>query len=562
MKATAVAIRLIGLIALVLSGLTADRASDALAQNVGVIVTAPAPIGPPATDGRFVVWVAAEGGDERAVGVYAARLDDGRIVPVATGPGVRTLGAIDGGVVVWSAAAPDQLAGSRRIEAYDLATGRASVVADGPGDETRPVVGGAWVVWMHLETPSGAAIRQLRGRNLRTMSPPVVLAPLEGTLVSAAIDGDRLTWVERLDGEVTDFWRVGRLALGGGDPPIISIGPALRATGDTYAIAGDLLVFGSAYAGQLVSVSVTAQQRQLVTSRFGGGAVATDGRFVVWVTDRGAPGGAPDIGLVGYDTLTRSGFAIPGSAGGDAPSLHNAFLAWRRSGADMAKIHSAPLRVSLPSAPQPASLPADPEQRFFPETGHRLSYGFKAFWEQQGALPIFGYPLTEEFGQAPAGLGPDQAPFDLRRTVQYFERQRFEHHPELAGTAYEVTLGQLGAEDAQRRGMLTTPPFRPVAPDRTSADCLYFTETGHRACGYFRAYWQGHGLELGDAGTSFRESLALFGYPISEAYADPDTGRTVQYFERARFEADAEAQATGRVLLGRLGAGALATFGW
>ena len=31
----------------------------------------------------------------------------------------------------------------------------------------------------------------------------------------------------------------------------------------------------------------------------------------------------------------------------------------------------------------------------------------------------------------------------------------------------------------------------------------------------FRAPWQSHGLESGDPGVSFRESLALFGYPIS-----------------------------------------------
>jgi len=30
--------------------------------------------------------------------------------------------------------------------------------------------------------------------------------------------------------------------------------------------------------------------------------------------------------------------------------------------------------------------------------------------------------------------------------VQYFERQRFEYHPEYGGTRYEVLLGRLGAE--------------------------------------------------------------------------------------------------------------------
>src|SRR5690606_33385942 len=36
-----------------------------------------------------------------------------------------------------------------------------------------------------------------------------------------------------------------------------------------------------------------------------------------------------------------------------------------------------------------------PERRFFPETGHFLSYGFKQYWEQRGGLAIFGYPISE-----------------------------------------------------------------------------------------------------------------------------------------------------------------------
>jgi len=38
--------------------------------------------------------------------------------------------------------------------------------------------------------------------------------------------------------------------------------------------------------------------------------------------------------------------------------------------------------------------------------------------------------------------------------VQYFERERFEYHPESAGTPYEVELGRLGAQVARQRGFL------------------------------------------------------------------------------------------------------------
>ena len=34
--------------------------------------------------------------------------------------------------------------------------------------------------------------------------------------------------------------------------------------------------------------------------------------------------------------------------------------------------------------------------------------------------------------------------------VQYFERQRFEYHPEYKGTRYEMLLERLGAEQVGR----------------------------------------------------------------------------------------------------------------
>lgn len=198
-----------------------------------------------------------------------------------------------------------------------------------------------------------------------------------------------------------------------------------------------------------------------------------------------------------------------------------------------------------------------PDRAYFSATGHSLAYGFKAFWERSGGLPVFGYPQTEEFSEPNPDTGQTY-------TVQYFERQRFEYHPEYRLTPYEVLLGRLGVTDAQRRGLLGTTPFRPLpASTRADANCDFFPETGHRLCSAFRVYWQSHGLEFGDPGVSFRESLALFGYPISEEYTDPATGVTVQYFERARFEYHPENAGTPyTVLLGLLGNDALRERGW
>lgn len=81
----------------------------------------------------------------------------------------------------------------------------------------------------------------------------------------------------------------------------------------------------------------------------------------------------------------------------------------------------------------------DAETKYFTETGHTLSHGFLVFWQNNGGLPAFGYPLSEEFQEKNPADG-------LVYTVQYFERARFEYHPDHAGTPYEVQLGLLGRQ--------------------------------------------------------------------------------------------------------------------
>jgi len=38
--------------------------------------------------------------------------------------------------------------------------------------------------------------------------------------------------------------------------------------------------------------------------------------------------------------------------------------------------------------------------------------------------------------------------------VQYFERARFEYHPENAGTPYVVLLGLLGTDEVRNKGWI------------------------------------------------------------------------------------------------------------
>lgn len=87
--------------------------------------------------------------------------------------------------------------------------------------------------------------------------------------------------------------------------------------------------------------------------------------------------------------------------------------------------------------------------QWFSQTGHTLgdsSEGGKAiasFWTRLGGLAQFGYPLSQPFSEVNKGDGKSYL-------VQYFERQRFEYHPENKGTKYEVLLGRLGAEQVKR----------------------------------------------------------------------------------------------------------------
>ena len=155
--------------------------------------------------------------------------------------------------------------------------------------------------------------------------------------------------------------------------------------------------------------------------------------------------------------------------------------------------------VTAPSQPKDGCV-------YFAQTQHNACAGFAAYWSKNGGLPVFGYPITEEFVQN--GV-----------TVQYFERARFEWRPGSSAANYDVVLGRVGSELAA--GMMSDGPFQPAAMAQ-SQDCTYFAQTDHNACNGFRAYWLKYG------------GLSVFGYPISEEFMQ--NGKVVQYFERARFE--------------------------
>lgn len=125
-------------------------------------------------------------------------------------------------------------------------------------------------------------------------------------------------------------------------------------------------------------------------------------------------------------------------------------------------------RNELAFKPLPANQPADsPNRVFFKETGHWLAYGFKKYWDANGGLWQFGYPISEEFQEKNAQDGQTY-------TVQYFERARFEYHPEHAGTEFEVLLGHLGRDYAVAKKIDQKPA--PQAQDAVKYDIGLFED--------------------------------------------------------------------------------------
>lgn len=189
------------------------------------------------------------------------------------------------------------------------------------------------------------------------------------------------------------------------------------------------------------------------------------------------------------------------------------------------------------------ALPAHAATSCFTTVGQCIDDPFNTYWQNNGQLQVFGYPLTT--------LQPETNQ-DTSKVylTQWFERERLELHPENA-VPYSILLGRLGAQALQEQGRdwTTFPKADPSTPH-------YFAVTGHAIAPQFWNYWSSHGLDLGATGTSYNESVALFGYPLSEpAMETNSSGDTVltQWFERARFEYHPNNPDPYKVLLGLLG---------
>ncbi|RJP48682.1 MAG: hypothetical protein C4583_13965 [Anaerolineaceae bacterium] len=138
---------------------------------------------------------------------------------------------------------------------------------------------------------------------------------------------------------------------------------------------------------------------------------------------------------------------------------------------------------------------------YFDDTKHFVSGDFLTYYRSvSNATQLFGYPITEAFTKN--GM-----------LVQYFQRARFELHPDQPA-GQRVKLTPIGSEMYVPGGERLE-IFNPFA-------CRYFAQTGLSVCYAFLDFFKANG------------GVERFGNPISTF--EYHNNLIVQYFENARFE--------------------------
>jgi hypothetical protein len=158
------------------------------------------------------------------------------------------------------------------------------------------------------------------------------------------------------------------------------------------------------------------------------------------------------------------------------------------------------------------------EPRYFPETGHNVQGDFLRFYNAvSDPTTLYGFPITEQFNRRDGLL------------VQYFQRARFEYHPELPD-GQRVVLTDIGTQMYTRSDQLNL--YSPFA-------CQIFPGSNFPVCLAFLDFYNKYGGAL------------QFGLPISPfEYHD---GLIVQYFQKARMEWQPSNPESERIVLTDLG---------
>lgn len=153
---------------------------------------------------------------------------------------------------------------------------------------------------------------------------------------------------------------------------------------------------------------------------------------------------------------------------------------------------------------------------FFPETGHNVKGDFLRHYNSvRDPKLVFGYPITEEITSKDG------------KTVQYFQRARFELRADLPERVQLTMVGQAAYTTGNQQLNI-----------ENSQGCKLFP-TGFRVCFAFLDFYE------------LNNGPAQFGNPISPFEFRENL--IVQYFEKARFEWRADRPDGQRVVLTDLG---------
>lgn len=475
------------------------------------VVPLPLPVGPgtltnPRISGPLLVW-------QDTTGVFGVDLRTNQPLPIpaagASEPDVA------GSLVVWKQ-------GANAISGLDLSTGAAFTVPVGDARVFGPsVTEGGVVAWLALDT-QGAAVRAWDRATGATYEAGRIPANRlkEEFLAPPRASGRRVAFPD----VTTNPARAGRMIVYDMDTDQrLVVNESFTGSGAAFDFAQNRLALAQGSRILVYDFDTNAVEaiptKSTATQQVTG--LGFDGATVVWSTSPDA-GGNTAIG--GYDLARHLGYPIAeGREANVAPDVSGGAVVWSRAGG------LAAVAVSFLDPAPAVAVRAD--LRYFPQTGFVVGYAFLTFYNVYGGVPIFGYPLKNEVIDAASNL-----------SVQYFERSRFEYHPENAASGAIVQLTNVGRIITAGR---TEPAFVPQPVIPGGPDRAYFVQSQHTLGGLFKRFYDANG------------GVAVFGYPISEETIEPNptdgVSYTVQYFERARFEYHPEGGDANAIVLGQLG---------
>ncbi|HYF63589.1 MAG TPA: hypothetical protein VD886_12295, partial [Herpetosiphonaceae bacterium] len=411
-------------------------------------------IGALKTDGRLAAW------SVYATDLVVADLASGQTKTLDTQQyGFTDNYDVSGGRVAWTHG------GELRI--YDSASGATSAM---PLPETFRLfdLHGDLLVWAFQSGAPPELTVNVWARNIATMAPAWQVASNTGTIYgvnAVATNGASVIWAQGFG--TTRYLVCNELYAA----PLDGSAPARRLADGScginvagFALRDDTL-FYVGEPGILYQHPLNGSPVAITDASFLGSDLRISGNYLVGKEYREARDGGPTLVDWIYDLENKSSWPVASyvTSNGYYTSIDigGATVVWSDHSGPQPVVRVRPIGAVTPAAPRAAGDPLLQGRAYYGESQHSLGGRFGQYWGRNGGLAVFGYPLTEEFRQ----LNPDTG---ITYEVQYLERQRYEYHPELAGTPYEVLLGRLGAELLELAGR----DWRAEGDDRPGAQQL------------------------------------------------------------------------------------------